>query len=139
MARPRLRLAWMTPWTATLAGTPNAKNASFSAFNESAISKVVGFSMKVARPVRVELTTYSFGGCRSIHLSYGRTVAFHRKAVESHTRGKCDVPDYSNACLACAPECSRGAGWTAFLALAHVRSLREGSFSVQPFARDLMS
>jgi hypothetical protein len=30
----------------------------------------------MARPVRVELTTYSFGGCRSIHLSYGRTVAF---------------------------------------------------------------
>jgi hypothetical protein len=37
---------------------------------------------KVARPVRVELTTYSFGGCRSIHLSYGRTVAFHKTAAE---------------------------------------------------------
>ena len=97
----------MTPWTATLAGTPNAKNASFSAFNESAISKVVGFSMKVARPVRVELTTYSFGGCRSIHLSYGRTVAFHGKAVESHSRENCYVLDYSNSCTACAPECFR--------------------------------
>jgi hypothetical protein len=36
----------------------------------------------MARPVRVELTTYSFGGCRSIHLSYGRTVAFHNAAEE---------------------------------------------------------
>jgi hypothetical protein len=33
----------------------------------------------MARPVRVELTTYSFGGCRSIHLSYGRTLAITRR------------------------------------------------------------
>jgi hypothetical protein len=52
----------------------------------SAISKAFGFRLKVARPVRVELTTYSFGGCRSIHLSYGRTVAFHRKTLESHAK-----------------------------------------------------
>jgi hypothetical protein len=37
----------------------------------------------VARPVRFELTTYSSGGCRSIHLSYGRTVAFHCTAEET--------------------------------------------------------
>jgi hypothetical protein len=95
--------------------------------------------MKVARPVRVELTTYSFGGCRSIHLSYGRTVAFHRKALESHSRDNCDVSDYSNACAPCAPECSRGAGWRAFLVLAQARFQREESFGVQPFARALMS
>ena len=95
--------------------------------------------MKMARPVRVELTTYSFGGCRSIHLSYGRTVAFHRKALESHSRENCDVLDYSNACAARTPECSRGAGWTAFLALASVCFQLEGSFRVQPFARALMS
>ena len=74
--------------------------------------------MKVARPVRVELTTYSFGGCRSIHLSYGRAVAFHSKALESHSRENCDVFDYSNACTACAPERSRGTAGTAFLARA---------------------
>src|SRR5580693_2647872 len=113
-------------WTATFADTPKSRSASFSA-----ISSAFGFSMKVARPVRVELTTYSFGGCRSIHLSYGRTVAFHSKALESHSRENPDVFDYSNACAACAPECSRGAGWRAFLVLAPVR--------VQPFARALMS
>jgi hypothetical protein len=32
----------------------------------------------MARPVRVELTTYSSGGCRSIHLSYGRAVGTPR-------------------------------------------------------------
>jgi hypothetical protein len=95
--------------------------------------------MKVARPVRVELTTYSFGGCRSIHLSYGRTVAFHRKTLESHSRENCDVFDYSSACGACAPECSRGAGWRAFLVLSPVRFHLEESSGVQPFARALMS
>src|SRR5580692_838339 len=59
-------------WTATFPRTSKSKSASFSA-----ISRVFGLLVKVARPVRVELTTYSFGGCRSIHLSYGRTVAFH--------------------------------------------------------------
>src|SRR5580704_8162146 len=88
--------------TATFAGTPKSKNESFSA-----IGKASQFSMKVARPVRVELTTYSFGGCRSIHLSYGRTLAFHWKALESPSRENRDVLDYSSACAACAPECSR--------------------------------
>jgi hypothetical protein len=40
----------------------------------------------VARPVRVELTTYSFGGCRSIHLSYGRTVTIQKTAMETRMR-----------------------------------------------------
>jgi hypothetical protein len=34
----------------------------------------------MVRPVRVELTTYSSGGCRSIHLSYGRTVGLYHQA-----------------------------------------------------------
>jgi hypothetical protein len=38
---------------------------------------------EVARPVRFELTTYSFGGCRSIHLSYGRTVAIEKIQVKT--------------------------------------------------------
>jgi len=49
------------------------------------------------------------------------------------------VFDYSSACAACAPECSRGAGWTADLVLATVRFQLEESFRVQPFARALMS
>jgi hypothetical protein len=49
------------------------------------------------------------------------------------------VSDYSNACAPCAPECSRGAGWRAFLVLAQARFQREESFGVQPFARALMS
>ena len=121
-------------WTAAFAGARKSKSGWFSA-----IGRAFGFSVKVARPVRVELTTYSFGGCRSIHLSYGRTVAFHRKALESHSRENCVVFDYSNACAACAPECTRRAGWRAFLVLAAVRFQLEESFRVQPFARDLMS
>jgi hypothetical protein len=31
---------------------------------------------KMVRPERFELPTYSSGGCRSIHLSYGRTPVF---------------------------------------------------------------
>src|SRR5580692_7092877 len=119
-------------WTATFPRTSKSKSASFSA-----ISRVFGFSMKVARPVRVELTTYSFGGCRSIHLSYGRTVAFHRKALQSHSRENRDVLDYSNACAACAPERSRGAGRTAFLALLPVRFQLESSFSSSAFCSGL--
>src|ERR1700676_398328 len=102
MARPCLRPARVAQRTATFSGAANSNSASFSA-----ISKLFASSMKVARPVRVELTTYSFGGCRSIHLSYGRTVAFHGKAVESHSRENCYVLDYSNSCTACAPECFR--------------------------------
>ena len=41
---------------------------------------------KMARPVRVELTTYSFGGCRSIHLSYGRTLSIQKTAIETRKR-----------------------------------------------------
>src|ERR1700722_6003482 len=104
MPRRESRGAWVMRWTAPFRGPRRSKNASFSA-----IGKAFGFSMKVARPVRVELTTYSFGGCRSIHLSYGRTVAFHRKALESHSHENCEVLDYSNACAVCAPECSWGA------------------------------
>ena len=62
--------------TATFGRAAKLKNASFSA-----IGKGFGFRLKVARPVRVELTTYSFGGCRSIHLSYGRTLRRCRKTV----------------------------------------------------------
>jgi|SRR5580693_1054160 hypothetical protein len=121
-------------WTAMFADTPKSESAS-----SSAISRAFGFPTKVARPVRVELTTYSFGGCRSIHLSYGRTVAFHREALESQSRDNCDVFDYSSACTACAPECSWRRGWTADLVLATVRFQLEESFRVQPFARALMS
>ena len=39
---------------------------------------------EVARPVRFELTTYSSGGCRSIHLSYGRTIVLG-KATETRS------------------------------------------------------
>jgi hypothetical protein len=42
----------------------------------------------VARPVRFELTTYSSGGCRSIHLSYGRAVAFLKTAAETRSSKK---------------------------------------------------
>jgi hypothetical protein len=77
------KVAWLLRGTATFGGAAKLKNASFSA-----IGKGIGFRLRVARPVRVELTTYSFGGCRSIHLSYGRTVAFHRKVLESHGREK---------------------------------------------------
>ncbi len=41
------------------------------------------FREEVARPVRFELTTYSFGGCRSIHLSYGRTAAIEKIEVKT--------------------------------------------------------
>ena len=54
----------------------------------------------MARPVRVELTTYSFGGCRSIHLSYGRTVAFHKTAAErAHAKAAACAVILTLACI----------------------------------------
>ena len=117
-------------WTAMFAGTPKSKSALFSV-----ISKAFGFSMKVARPVRVELTTYSFGGCRSIHLSYGRTVAFHRKALESHSRviATCSI---ILALARLARQSVSGRGLDGF---SGSRAGSLSSFRVQPFARALMS
>jgi hypothetical protein len=45
-------------------------------------SSSFGLNREVARPVRFELTTYSFGGCRSIHLSYGR-IAIRKNSVQA--------------------------------------------------------
>jgi hypothetical protein len=45
----------------------------------------VRLNWEMARPVRFELTTYSFGGCRSIHLSYGRTVHSANAVYTSHS------------------------------------------------------
>ncbi len=41
-------------------------------FNQ--LESFLGRKMSLVRPRRFELLTYSFGGCRSIQLSYGRML-----------------------------------------------------------------
>ena len=94
--------------------------------------------MKLARPVRVELTTYSFGGCRSIHLSYGRTVAFHSR-YRNRTHAKIATCSIILTLAGLARQSALGARATAFPVLAQVRFQFEESSRVQPFARALMS
>jgi hypothetical protein len=53
--------------------------------------------------VRFELTTYSFGGCRSIHLSYGRTIAYGNKAAETDLHENRRWHHYFSACAHSAP------------------------------------
>jgi hypothetical protein len=38
------------------------------------------------RPARLERATYSFGGCHSIQLSYGRSVADYSSRARKHNR-----------------------------------------------------
>jgi cbb3-type cytochrome oxidase subunit 1 len=38
------------------------------------------------RPARLERATYSFGGCHSIQLSYGRSVADYSGRARKHNR-----------------------------------------------------
>ena len=41
------------------------------------------------RPARLERATYSFGGCHSIQLSYGRSVADYSWRARNHNRRGC--------------------------------------------------
>ncbi|MEY2575589.1 MAG: hypothetical protein QOF80_1076, partial [Verrucomicrobiota bacterium] len=43
------------------------------------------------RPARLERATYSFGGCHSIQLSYGRSVADYSWRARNHNPAGCDL------------------------------------------------
>jgi hypothetical protein len=44
------------------------------------------WDFRKVRPARLERATYSFGGCHSIQLSYGRSVADYSWRARNHNR-----------------------------------------------------